>query len=180
MKKKGIVRFALAALLVLALAVPALTGDMAAKVDHKAAFEALKGLAGEWTGEGAVGEQRMPAKTVFEVTSNGSLVLERMGPGTEHEMLNAYHLVNGELVAVHYCSSGNQPRMKLDPERSKPGDLVFAFDGGTNFDPKKDSHIHGLRLTLKDGSHLETEWDFWDAGKSQNSMRMSLSKAGGR
>jgi hypothetical protein len=177
MKKAGFIRLAVAALLVPGLA---LAGDMAAKVDHKAAFETLKGLAGQWEGEGAAGEHRMPAKTVFEVTSNGTVVLEKMFPGTDHEMLNAYHLVNGELVATHYCSSATQPRMKLDLERSKPGDLVFAFDGGTNFDPKKDGHIHGARLILKDGSHLDSEWDSWDEGKSQHTLRMTLARAGGR
>lgn len=178
MKKKGFIRFTVAALFVLAFAAaPALAGDMAAKVDHKAVFETLKGLAGVWEGEGTVGDQKMPASSVFEVTSNGHVVLERMFRGTNHEMLNAYHLVNGELIATHYCAVGNQPQFKLDVEKSKPGDLVFAFDGGTNFDPKTDGHIHGLRLILKDDGRLEAEWDSWQAGTSQHTLRTALARA---
>ena len=73
---------------------------------------------------------------------------ETLFPGTPNEMISMYHLADGQLVMTHYCAMGNQPRMKLDAQASTPDKLVFAFDGGTNFDPAKDGHVHSGSLTL--------------------------------
>lgn len=131
-------------------------------IDSKAAFETLKGLAGTWDGK-VVGSD-MDFDVSYEVTSGGNMVLERLAVGSSHEMVNAYHLVDGELRVIHFCSMGNQPVMKLDTAASKPNDLVFAFVGGTNFDPARDSHIHSGRVRL-DGETLQGEWATWAGGK---------------
>ena len=130
-------------------------------VDAKAAFETLKGLAGTWDGKVVGSDQDFDVS--FEVTSGGSMVLERMALGTGHEMVNAYHMVDGELRVIHFCFA-NQPMMKLDTAASKPNDLVFAFAGGTNFDPAKDTHIHNGRVRIN-GEVLDGEWGTWAGGK---------------
>jgi hypothetical protein len=168
---------AAAALAVLLLASAAQAAEPASGLGSKAAFETLKGLAGIWDGKVVGSEQDFDVS--YEVTSGGSVVLERLALGTDHEMLNAYHLVDGELRVTHYCSMGNQPVMKLDTAASKPGDLVFAFAGGTNFDPAKDGHIHSGRIRL-DGDVLDGEWGSWAGGKDAGSARFQakrLSKA---
>lgn len=140
-----------------------------AQVDSKAAFETLKGLAGTWEGTG----EGMPMTVTFELASGGSIVMERMFPRTDHEMINVYHLVDGELRVVHYCSVGNQPMMKLDTTASKPGNLLFTFAGGTNIDPAKDSYINQLRIKL-DGESLAAEWGSAKAGKDEGTMKMQV------
>lgn len=166
-----------ALLLAAALLVPAglQAGEAPARVDARSAFETLKGLAGEWKGT-IMEENGDPGAETYEVTAGGNLVLERMFPGTAHEMLNAYYLQGDELRVVHYCATGNRPEMKLDPAASRPGDLVFVFAGGSGFDPAKDNHVHGGRLTF-DGDRLTTQWTFYNGGKETGSARFLLKRA---
>lgn len=142
-------------------------------MDSKAAFETLKGLAGTWDGKVVGSDQDFDVS--YEVTSGGSMVLERLAVGTAHEMVNTYHLVDGELRVIHFCM-GNQPVMKLDTAASKPNDLVFTFVGGTNFDPAKDSHIHNGRVRL-DGEVLVGEWGTWAGGKDVGAARFQAKRA---
>ena len=142
----------------LALAAPAAAGP----ADGKAAFERLKSLAGEW--QGTVGAQGGPPASIrYEVGSGGTIVRELLFPGTEHEMLNVYHLVDGQLVATHYCAMGNQPRFKL--EAATADELVFGFAGGTNFVPEKDPHIHDGRIKFVAPDRIEEDWTAFAAGK---------------
>lgn len=162
-------------LLPLLLAAPAVRADEpAGKIDGRTAYESLKKLAGEWQG---TSEENAPGTTRFRVTAGGHTVEEVMLAGTDHEMVNMYHLVGDELVVTHYCSGGNQPEMKLDTAASKPGDLVFTFSGGHNVDPAKDSHIHGARLVI-DGETLREEWSAWSGGKDAGAVKISLKRAG--
>jgi hypothetical protein len=166
-----------AAILIAASAQAALAGEVSApagKVDAKAAFEKLKGLAGEW--QGKAGEEGMPATVTYRVTSNGSVVMETLMPGTDHEMITMYHMAGNELVATHYCSAGNQPHLKLDSEKSTPTQLVFAFDGGTNIDPAKDGHIHQGQINLGADGQLESIWTFYAGGQKARSMDFHLTR----
>lgn len=160
------------------LAAPALrAGEPAAgALDGRAAFETLKTLAGEWQGN-TLTEDGEPGATRFRVTAGGHAVEEIMFPGTGHEMVNMYHLSGDELLVTHYCSSGNQPEMKLDTAASKPGDLVFVFAGGKRLDPATDSHIHGARLVIE-GDKLREEWSSWNKGKEAGVMKFFLKRAG--
>lgn len=156
----------LAALLLAPAVHPADAAEPAAGLDSKAAFQMLKDMAGTWEGKAGT----MPLTITYEVASGGSVVMERLFAHSSHEMINIYHLVDGELRLVHYCSMGNQPMMKLDTAASKPGDLVFAFAGGTNFDPAKDMHIHQARIQVT-GEDLSAEWDSYMGGKAAESAK---------
>lgn len=153
---------------------PAAAGDHGGGVDSAAAFETLKGLAGEWQGT-AAGETG--AEVDYRVTGNGSVVMQTQFPGTEHEMISMYHLVDGELVLVHYCSGGNQPKLVLDAAASKPGELAFVFAGGTNLDPAKDSHIHAAKIMLGDDGGLKEVWTGYHEGRAAHDMVFELSRA---
>jgi hypothetical protein len=125
-----------------------------------APFERLKTLAGEWSGN-AVWDQggrkgRVPFRLSYRVTAGGKAVVETMFTGTPGEMVTVYHLDGGDVVLVHYCTSGNQPRMrrKAGPD---PNDLDFECLGGTNM-TEADSHMHSVRLTLVDAQHLRGTW----------------------
>jgi hypothetical protein len=165
----------IAAALAAALTAPgAWAGEMATgKIDGRAAFEKLKGLAGEWSGSTPEG---MAVPLIYRVTGNGSVVMETLFAGTEHEMINMYHLVGGELVATHYCSAGNQPSFKLDTEKSSPTELVFAFNGGTNFDPAKDGHVHNARIILAGDGKLNEEWAFWAGGAEKGVHKLNAAR----
>jgi hypothetical protein len=120
----------------------------------------LKALEGRWAGPAVWDRGGQKGNVEFEVTyrvtSGGKAVLETMMPGTPGEMVTVYHLDGEDLVLVHYCTSGNQPRMKLETAATDD-DLSFRCLGGTNM-TEADSHMHSVRLRLVDPDHLRGEW----------------------
>lgn len=172
---------ALVAGLVLVAAAPARAGG----VEAQAAFDRLKTLAGTWHGtpEGQGKEAEAEAERVsevvheFRVSAAGTVVMETMNPGTDHEMINMYHVDGNDLLVTHYCAGGNQPQMRLDREKSTAETLVFDFAGGTNLDPAKDGHIHAAKLTFGDGDRLESAWVSHNEGKQAGMMTFHLTRA---
>jgi hypothetical protein len=132
----------------------------------------MKELAGNWEAPPIPGAP--PPTVKYELTSGGTVVMETLFGGSEHEMRSLYHVVNGELVLAHYCGLGNQPRMKL---RKGGSDLlVFDFDGGTNFDPAKDLHIHSGWIKFVDATHAEAEWTVYQGGKQVGAHKLVLTR----
>ena len=152
--------------------VTAAPADDAPADASKAALGRLRALAGEWTGE----VQGQPIAVRYRVIGNGSAVVEELFPGTDHEMLTVYHLDGDDLRLTHYCAARNQPRMKLDRAKSKPDDLVFAFDGGYNIDPEKDAHMHSGRIQFLDADHILAEWAGYAAGKPGHVARFDMKR----
>jgi hypothetical protein len=146
-------------------------GEAKEGVDAKTAFARLKAMAGTWKtkieGPHAAKDKHADPVTVnFKVTGAGSAVVETQFPGTGHEMTSVYHLDGEDLRMTHYCAIGNQPHVKLDRAHSRPDHLIFVFDGGTNFDPKKDMHIHGLSMTFQKDGQVTSDWEGYMGGKS--------------
>lgn len=153
---------------------PACAADSQSPND-RAAFEKLKTLAGEWEGKVDDRETGRPVKVVYKQTSNGSIVTETLFAGTDHEMLTVYYLDHEQLVLVHYCAMGNQPRMALS-KNSTADRLVFDFAGGSNLDPSKDTHMHtaGIRFESKDS--VRGDWESYKDGKSAGTHTFFLKR----
>lgn len=171
-------RFMGLAAAMLFLAIPAMGSDEEG-IDAKVAFARMKTLAGSWKpsgpndhGHGDEGH----AKVIYQVTAAGSSLMQTQFPGEKHEMVTMYHLDGKDLLAVHYCAAGNQPRLKLDRKASKPDDLVFVFDGGTNLDVAKDTHIHVLRVKFLADGKVEEEWDGYTDGKKADCVKIPMSR----
>lgn len=172
-------QFALVCALFLIAAGPGLAED----VDARGVFDDLKSLVGTWHGEPhgegeAAGEEHM-GDVVHEIqlSAAGTVVMETMGPGTDHEMINMYHLDGDDLMLTHYCAMGNQPTMRLDRQRSTKSKLVFDFAGGTNLDPEVDHHIHAATITLVDDEHVESVWVPYSGGKQVGKMTFQLARS---
>lgn len=156
-------------------------GPGASGLGAEEAFDKLRTLAGDWsgarTGEGTAAEAEAVhdpgARHEFRLSAAGSVVMETMFPGTDHEMINMYHLDRDDLVLTHYCAAGNQPHMRLDRAASSADRLVFEFAGGTNLDASADMHIHSAQLTFAGGG-LTSEWTSWDGGKPAETMTFHL------
>jgi hypothetical protein len=175
---------------------PADAGDDApAKggVEAKAAFARLKKLAGTWTVElDATGKaadfkklveknkERHAAheSVIFKLTGAGSALVETQMPGAPHEMVSVYHLDGDDLRMTHYCAAQNQPRLKLDRARSKPDHLIFTFDGGSNLDPKKDMHIHGLEITFHEDGRVTSAWEGYMGDKPFGTTSFIMTRQG--
>jgi len=150
---------------------PAAGGTLGAK----AALEQLKELAGTWEGTTPAPEGVL-TRSVFAVTAGGTAVMETQFPGTDQEMVTIYFVDGPNLRATHYCSAGNQPHMRLDTRASAPGDLRFIFDGGTNFDPEKDMHIHSVRYVFGADGSLHEEWESRNEGKTSGTHKVTLTR----
>jgi hypothetical protein len=59
--------------------------------------------------------------------------------------------------------------MEADP-KSPANKITFNFAGGSNFDPKKDKHMHGATLTIVDNDHIEVDGIGWEDGKPAKEM----------
>ena len=139
-------------------------------------METLKSLEGRWTGPAIWDRGGEPGSAEFdisyEVTAGGSSVMETMMPGTPGEMVTMYHLDGEDLVLVHYCTSGNQPRMVLESS-SDASELSFRCLGGTNM-TEADSHMHSARLRIVDSDRLQGEWSSVKGGVVQWVARAEL------
>jgi len=178
---KKLLQTALICVFVLGVAMP----GWAAGVDAQNVFEQLKSLAGTWhgepvgEGEEAAAEAQARGEVVheFRVSAAGTVVMETMGPGTDHEMINMYHLDGDDLIVTHYCAGGNQPMMRLNRDTSTSDKLVFDFAGGTNLDPSVDEHIHSAEITLSDSDHLESAWSAYSGGEEVAVMTFHLARS---
>ena len=136
------------------------------KIAVNPAFEKLKTLVGSWSGtmHEAGGKDR-PATVRFKLVSDGSALASWLGEDTPHEMVTMIHPDGADLVATHYCSAHNQPRMVLVPGGTDPNRFVFQFRDGTNIGPG-DAHMQQVAFIF-DGTpdHHVEEWTFLENGK---------------
>jgi hypothetical protein len=169
-RKIGAVSLALFVSGVLLSPVDVLGGDKEKEktcVDAKTAFARLKTLAGTWNNIESTSKDHHEgdSKVIYRLTGAGSALVETDFPDSNHEMVSVYHLDGDDLRMTHYCAVGNQPRLKLDRTNSTPDKLVFVFDGGTNLDPAKDLHIHGMTMTFEKDGKVTSAWEANAGGK---------------
>jgi hypothetical protein len=147
--------------------------------DAKTAFARLKDLTGTWKNDvSGHGEEHRSSdnKVNYRLTGAGSALVETDFPGTDHEMISVYHLDGADLRLTHYCAAGNQPRLKLDRAHSTKDKLVFVFDGGSNLDPAKDMHIHGMTMVFEKDGKIDNAWEGYTNGKSTGFTHFKLSR----
>jgi hypothetical protein len=189
-RRLGIMVCAFAIFMAGVLAAPRLSGaddksDARAGIDAKAAFARLKTLSGTWQsqisdeGEIAKKHQEQAAANppvTFKLTGAGSALVETQFPGSAHEMVSVYHLDGDDLRMTHYCAAQNQPRVKLDRVNSTANHLIFLFDGGTNLDPAKDMHIHGVQITFHPDGKVTSAWEGYMGGKKASTTSFLLTR----
>jgi hypothetical protein len=135
----------------------------------RSAFERLKALEGDWVDvDGAFGKKGAVAVT-YRVTGGGTAVVETFPAGTPAEMVTVYHADGPDLVLTHYCSAGNQPRMRAAAPAPAASVLAFEFDGGMNVDPSTTSHMHSARLEFVSDNEIRATWQNWSGGKPDHS-----------
>jgi hypothetical protein len=128
------------------------------------ALERFKALAGDWV---SADDNEMAKKgdlvARYTVTGAGSAVVETIFPGSPHEMVTVYHADGPDLVLTHYCTEGNQPRMRARDVTGTRFD--FAFDGGANIDPQHDRHMHSASVELVSADEIRSAWNELADGK---------------
>jgi hypothetical protein len=137
-------------------------------ITAREAYERLKSLVGTWNNDVSSSKPMKHdagSKVVYRLTGADSALVETDFPNSHHEMMSVYHLDGDELRMTHYCAAGNQPRLRLDRASSTPSCLVFVFDGGSNLDPGKDMHIHGMTLTFEKDGEVKAAWEGYADGR---------------
>lgn len=126
-------------------------------------WEKIKSLVGEWSGYAMENGQKMPTRVSVRMTGDGSAVMHSIGPGTPHEMITMFHMDQADLLATHYCSAHNQPRLRALPS-SQPNEIVFEFKDGTNIRPG-DGYMRRLVVSFVDADHHNESWGYDNNGK---------------
>jgi hypothetical protein len=166
---------------VFSMLLAAILAGGAIAADHEKAksslsqFEALKKLSGDWV---EIGKDAKPTEKVvssFRVTAAGHALEEKVFPGTDHEMVTMYHMDGANLVLTHYCTLGNQPRMRAEPA-TDTNKIVFKFTGATNLKSDKEMHMHEATLTLEGDNRFLAEWTACQDGAPCHQVRLSMAR----
>jgi hypothetical protein len=142
------------------LAVPQ---DMHMPARTTPAFDQLKSLVGHWEGTTPDGKK---GQASYELISNGSVVMERMHPGNEPDMITMYSLEGDRILVTHYCSMGNQPTMQTAPTPAANGKLDFTFLHLAGAKSPDEGHMVSLSVSMPDKNHFNQVWTFDDHGKT--------------
>ena len=147
--------------LVLALAALAAVGFATSKSQPQ--FDKLKSLAGNWEGKASNG---MQVHVNYKVVSSGSAVLESILEKADMQMVTLYHLDGDHLMMTHYCSAGNQPRMRAD-STSSPTAIKFTFVDVTNLSSPGAGRMQAHSIIWKDADHVTQHWVWREKGQDK-------------
>ena len=146
--------------------------------EHKPAkvspeFESMKALVGTWEGKAKVHGKDETVKVVYELTSGGTTIVEKLGPGTPMEMVTVYSSNGKTTSATHYCMAGNQPQLAL--KNAKGNSFTFEMVGTNGIADANEMHMHAVTLTVK-GNKLKQEWTSYKDGKKGEMQIFELTK----
>lgn len=138
------------------------------------AFQKVKALEGIWVGTEKKGDKEEEIQVLYEVTSGGTAVEEKLFAGTPKEMVTVYTQDGDDVIMTHYCSLGNQPRMKNTALEGNK--MTFSFVDATGMKSKNEPHMGGLTLTFKDKNELIQEWILIKDGKATETIAFQLKR----
>jgi hypothetical protein len=128
--------------------------------DADPAWSRLTALVGDW--EGRMGDGT--ATLSYRLMSSGTALMETMNAPDSSDMVTVYHRDGDSLLMTHYCSLGNQSRMRASGLTG--GALDFAHVDSTNVKPAA-HYMSRLVLTFAGPDRLVQEWTSIEAGKAQ-------------
>lgn len=151
------------AALVLTLAGILVAGRPLESAKSTPGFDRMKSLVGTWKGKDGDGK---PVTATYTLVSAGSAMMETLDMADEHgAMVTMYHLDGPKLMMTHYCSLGNQPRMRVEKASKDENTLTFTYVGSTNLSSNKENHMSKLVVTFKDADHFSQLWTMRMEGK---------------
>lgn len=131
-------------------------GGKKSVVPQTSEWKKLTSLTGEWEGVMDMDGKPMATKLTIRMTGDGSAIMHLMDKDSPHEMLTMIHPDGKRLLATHYCSLHNQPRMAMVPSKA-PNQVAFEFVDGTNIGPGE-GYMKGIVFTFIDADHHEEAW----------------------
>ncbi|HXU82637.1 MAG TPA: hypothetical protein VN914_14645 [Polyangia bacterium] len=137
-------------------------------------LETLKKLVGTWQGQAKTGSREVPVTIVYESTAGGTAVLERLFPGTPHEMTSVYTAEGDKVVMTHYCALGNHPKMTL--KKADARSLAFEMAGTDGLRSASEPHMHAMTVSFVDGDHIREVWTSYDNGAKKEDKAFELAR----
>jgi hypothetical protein len=126
------------------------------------AFERLTGLVGTWKGV----QEGTEFKVTYTLAANGSVLIEEFRPKSGSMMVTMFTVDVDRLMAMHYCSAGNQPQMATAVITDPTQKLVFSLVRVTGRRAPTEWHNTGLVVTVVDTDHVMQEWTYEHNGSS--------------
>lgn len=144
-----------------ALRLPLFAGpEMKVAYPANPGWDRMKSLVGQWEGKQPDGKK---VTITYQLVSSDTALMETISSMHETDMVTMYHPDGKRLLMTHYCSMGNQPRMRANaPEGADR--IVFDYIDGTNVG---DMHMNKLVLSFTDATHLKQEWTSRMGGKDE-------------
>jgi len=132
-------------------------------------FEKMKSLVGAWEGTADEGGKKLPVTASYRLVSNGTALEETLKTPEDTDMITMYVADGKALAMTHYCSEGNQPRMRAAVPAGDVSKLDFRFVDGTNLSGAGGS-MQGLVVTFRDPDHITQAWTHRAGGKDQTAL----------
>jgi hypothetical protein len=148
-----------------------------ANSDGQLLFEALKRLAGTWTGPVTTDPPNPdiegPIQVTMRVASRGNVLVHEIAPGGVPEPTMIY-LESDRLTLVHYCEAGNRPRMVA---RKSPDHNIVKFDLVDISGSPSPAYVHDFLFTIVDVEHHTEDWTFVLPGDKQLHAHFDLKRS---
>ncbi|MGB7849209.1 MAG: hypothetical protein WBL63_26585 [Candidatus Acidiferrum sp.] len=137
------------------------------------ALEQFRSLAGDWQGKDSRGNE---VHLSYEALGSG-VVMERLQPVGQAGMLTMYSLDGDHIVAIHFCSAGNQPVLKTGPLPAATGRYDFTLERIYGQNTPDELHMVELVVTITDKDHFTQDWTNLSQGKrSTNTITYARKK----
>jgi hypothetical protein len=171
-KEEETMKLAAKLVLVCALATIVLAAPSRAAGGGNAGWERMKSLVGDWEGNYSGSMGKAPVAISYRLVSNGTTLMEtmKMSMHGETDMITMYAQDGDRVVATHYCSEGNQPRMRAAVPAGEVGKLDFRFVDATNLPGPDAMHMDRLVVTFRGANHFTQEWTSRDKGKDDTGV----------
>lgn len=140
-----------------------------------AEFERIKSLAGIWEGTAVTeGQDAQAVRVVYQVTSGGSAVSEKILVDSPDEMVSIYYDRGKRLAMTHYCAQHNRPLLEL--KNATPSEITLALVSGGEVSATE-PHMHALKLAFPAPDKLVQTWTAWENGKPTHDTVLTLTRA---
>lgn len=145
--------------------------------DAQISFDALKRLAGTWTGR-VTTDPRNPEidgaiQVTMRVASRGNVLMHEIAPGGVPEPTVIY-LEGDRLTLIHYCEAGNRPRMvaRKSADQKTVGFDFVGISGSTT-----PAYLHNFVFTPITLDHHTEDWTFMLPGDKRLRAHFDLTRA---
>ena len=120
-----------------------------------AAFTALTQLEGTWVGEEDDGS---PARVRYQLVAAGTALVEELRMGREPSMISVYYPDADQVMMTHYCTTGNQPRLRTRGLVADLRELDLQYVDATNVLRSTGGMMDRVRIRLTGPETFEQLW----------------------